>query len=77
MSQRRQGCLEGFFELFLLNTVFDWLQKRFGFGRGLSCTGIGCGFLLLIIFLLMACNIIFGTDWFSLTGPSSFLLRMI
>jgi predicted PurR-regulated permease PerM len=68
MSQRRQGCLEGLFELFLLNRVFDWLQKKFGFGRGLSCTGIGCGFLLLIIFLLMACNIIFGTDWLRATS---------
>ena len=74
MSQRRQGCLEGMLELFLLDKLFDWLQKRFGFGRGLSCTGIGCGFLLLIIFLLLACNIIFGTDWFRLT---SFLSRLI
>lgn len=75
--KQRQGCLEGLLELFMLNVVFDWLQKKFGFGRGLSCTGCGCGFLLLIIFLLLACNIIFGTDWFSLTGPSSFLLRMM
>lgn len=74
MSQRRQGCLEGLFELFLLNKAFDWLQNKFGFGRGLSCTGIGCGLLLLIIFILMACNIIFGTDWFRLT---SFLSRLI
>ena len=76
MSQRRQGCLEGLLELSILNVVFDWLQKKFGFGRGLSCTGIGCGLLLLIIFILMACNIIFGTDWFSLTS-SSFLLNMM
>lgn len=71
---KRQGCLEGFFELFMLNVVFDWLQKRFGFGRGVSCTGCGCGFLLLIIAALMACNIIFGTDWFRLT---SFLRGMM
>ena len=77
MSQRRQGCLEGLLELSFLNVAFDWLQKKFGFGRGLSCTGIGCGLLLLIIFILMACNIIFGTDWFSLTSPSSFLLNMM
>ena len=76
MSQRRQGCLEGLLELSFLNVAFDWLQKRFGFGRGLSCTGIGCGLLLLIIFILLACNIIFGTDWFSLTS-SSFLLNMM
>ncbi len=65
--RRRQGCLEGLFELFMLNLVFDWLQDHFGFGRGFSCFGCGCGFLLLIIFILLACNIIFGTDWFRLT----------
>lgn len=62
--RRRQGCLEGLFELFLLNTLFDWLQDRFGFGRGFSCFGCGCGTLLMIIFLFLACNIIFATDWF-------------
>jgi hypothetical protein len=75
--QRRQGCLEGLLELTMLNVVFDWLEKRFGFGRGASCGGCGCGFLLLIIFLLVACSIIFGTDWFHLTTPTSFLLRMM
>jgi hypothetical protein len=72
--QKRQGCLEGFFELFMLNAVFDWLQKRFGFGRGVSCTGCGCGFLLLIIFLLLACSIIFGTNWLQ---PTSLLRWMM
>jgi len=65
--RRRQGCLEGFFELFMLNTLFDWLQRRFGFGRGPSCAGCGCGVVLLIIFLFLACNILFATDWFRLT----------
>ena len=65
--RRRQGCLGGFFELFMLNAVFDWLQDHFGFGRGPSCAGCGCGLLLLIIFILLACNIIFGTDWFRVT----------
>jgi len=64
--RNRDGCLEGFFKLFLLTAVFDWLQDNFGFGRGCSCTGIGCGFILLIVFVLMACGIIGGTDWFSL-----------
>lgn len=62
--RERQGCLAGLFELFLLDQVFDWLQKRFGFGRGLSCFGCGCGFLLLIIFVVLACGIIGNTDWF-------------
>jgi hypothetical protein len=63
---RRQGCLEGFLELFLLKSVFDWLQKQIGFGRG--PLGCGCGIVLLIIFLFLACNIIGGTDWFRLTS---------
>jgi len=65
--KRRQGCLEGFFELFMLNTLFDWLQDRFGFGRGPSCMGCGCGLILLIIFIVLACNIVFATDWFRFT----------
>ena len=65
--KRRQGCLEGLLELFMLNVVFDWLQDNFGFGRGPSCFGCGCGCLLLIIFIFMACGIIFGTDWFRWT----------
>lgn len=60
---RRQGCLQGLLELFLLNTLFDWLERRFGFGRGCSCSGCGCGIILLIIFVLLACQIVFGTNW--------------
>jgi hypothetical protein len=59
----RQGCLQGLFELFLLNTVFDWLERRFGFGRGGSCTGIGCGLILLLLFLIFLCNICGSTHW--------------
>jgi hypothetical protein len=66
MQRRQQGCLEGLLELTMLNVLFDWLQKKFGFGRGASCTGCGCGFVLLVIFLLLACSIIFSTDWFQL-----------
>ena len=65
--RRRQGCLEGLFEMFMLTAAFDWLETRFGFGRGFSCFGCGCGCLLLIIFLLLACSIVFSTDWFRLT----------
>ncbi len=64
---RRGGCLEGLLKLFLLDLVFDWLQNRFGFGRGCSCTGCGCGVILFILFLVFACQIIFGTDWTRLT----------
>ena len=65
--KQRQGCLEGFLDMFLLTAAFDWLQDRFGFGRGFSCFGCGCGFLLLLIFIFLACGIIFSTDWFRLT----------
>jgi hypothetical protein len=61
---RRPGCLAGFLKLAFLNAIFDWLQDRFGFGRGFSCTGMGCGVILLILFLILACSVVTGTDWF-------------
>lgn len=60
----RQGCLAGLLQLFLLDKLFDWLQQRFGFGKG--CSGFGCGVILFIIFLLIACGILTNTDWLSL-----------
>ena len=62
MGDDRRGCLAGLLELFLLNTLFDWLQKNFGFGRG--CSGCGCGIIFLILFILFSCGIIGGIDWF-------------
>lgn len=59
---RRQGCLEGILKLFFLNILFDWLQKNVGFGRG-GCSGCGCGAILLLVFIALACRIIFNTDW--------------
>ncbi|MCX6029131.1 MAG: hypothetical protein NT169_07485 [Chloroflexi bacterium] len=61
--ERRQGCLQGLFELFLLNTLFDWLQRRFGFGRGCSCFGCGCGLIPAIVFILLFLSTCAGTDW--------------
>lgn len=57
----RPGCLSGLLKLFLLDKIFDWLQDRFGFGRG--CMGCGCGTILFIIFVMLAASIIFGTNW--------------
>lgn len=68
MYPRRQGCLQGLLELFLLDALFNWLEARFGFGRGCSCGGCGCGLILLILFIVFACSIISGTNFFSLTG---------
>ena len=65
-GERRGGCLEGLLKLAALSWLFDWLQDRFGFGKGCSCSGIGCGLVLLLAFLLVACGIIFDTNWFRL-----------
>jgi predicted PurR-regulated permease PerM len=63
MRNDRPGCLAGLLELFLLDKLFDWLQRRFGFGRGCSCTGVGCGFILLILFIVFACGTLNNVDW--------------
>ncbi len=59
----RPGCLSGLLKLFLLNTLFDFLQDRFGFGRGVSCGGCGCGLILLLLSIAFTCSILFGTNW--------------
>jgi apolipoprotein N-acyltransferase len=59
----RRGCLGGLLELFLLTSLVNWLERRFGFGKGCSCAGIGCGFIILIVFLCALCSIVFGVDW--------------
>lgn len=69
---RRGGCLEGLFSLFMLTAAFDWLEDRFGFGQGCSCSGMGCGLIILLIFLLLACSTITGTDWTRLSIGSLF-----
>ncbi|MBI4768992.1 MAG: hypothetical protein HY784_00900 [Chloroflexi bacterium] len=61
--RQRPGCLAGIFKLLLLDWVFDGLQRRFGFGRGLSCGGCGCGLILLLVFLALTCSVLTGTDW--------------
>ncbi len=68
MAPRRQGCLQGLLELFLLDTLFNWMEQRFGFGRGCSCSGCGCGLIMLVVFILLACSIITGTNWLSPLG---------
>jgi len=65
MSNNRPGCWLGFLKLFLLDKLFDWLQARFGFRRG-GCVGVGCGIILLIIFLAIACGVVTDTDWLHL-----------
>jgi len=59
----RPGCLSGLLKLFFIDTLFNWLQNRFGFGRGCSCSGLGCGVILFIIFVALMCSVLTGTDW--------------
>jgi hypothetical protein len=60
---RRPGCLGGLLRLAFLAAVFDFLEDRFGFGRGVSCGGLGCGVILLFIFILLVCGTCTGTNW--------------
>ncbi len=60
------GCISGLLKLLLLGWLFDFLQDRFGFGRGCSLTGIGCGCVLLVVFIGLACSIALGTNWTNL-----------
>jgi hypothetical protein len=64
----RPGCLMGLLQLFLLDKVFAWLQRGIGFGSG-SVLGCGCGPILLVIFVLMACGIFCNTNWLKLFMP--------
>lgn len=66
MDDRKPGCLSGLLKLFLLDKLFDWLQRKFGYKSG-SCIGCGCGLVLLLIFLGLVISIIFGTDWLRLS----------
>jgi hypothetical protein len=64
MYRDRPGCLEGLFRLFLLNTLFSWLQRTIGFGRG--CGGFGCGVILLLVFGCLVVSTICQVDWLRL-----------
>ena len=65
--RRGQGCLAGLLELLALEWLFRGAERRFGFGRGLSCTGCGCGVILLLIFAALACSVFTNTNWGHLT----------
>ena len=64
MYRDRPGCLEGLFRLFLINALFSWLQRTFGFGRG--CSGFGCGIILLIIFACVIIGQVCNINWLRL-----------
>jgi hypothetical protein len=66
----RPGCLGGLLRLLVLTWIFDWLQDNIGFGRG--CSGFGCGMVLMVLFFIMACGIICGTNWLNLFSAMPF-----
>ena len=64
MNNRNEnpGCLGGILQLFLINKIYQWGQKRFGTGRG-GCCGCLFGAVLFVIFVMVVISVIFGTDW--------------
>ena len=72
---RRPGCLSGLLQLFFLNAGHGWAQRHMGFGRG-GCGGCGCGFLLLILFIVLFFSIVFGTNWSDIRLMLPHLLMM-
>jgi hypothetical protein len=64
----RPGCLMGLLQLFLLDKLFGWLQRAVGFRSG-SVVGCGCGPILFVIFVLLACGIFCNTNWLKLFVP--------
>jgi len=67
MNNNRSGWLGGLLKLILLTWLFEFLEERFGFGKGCSCSGVGCGVILVILFVLLACYILATTRWGHLT----------
>lgn len=64
----RSGCLGALLQLFLLDRLFNWLQGLIGFRSG-KLIGCGCGPILTIIFILLACGVICNTNWLKLFAP--------
>ncbi len=67
MNDNRPGCLGGLLRLALLTWLFEFLEDRFGFGQRRSCSGVGCGVILVILFVILACYILATTRWGHLT----------
>lgn len=59
------GCLTGLIKLFLLDKIYNWLQRTIGFKHG-GCIGCGCGTILFILFIIILISILTGTNWFEI-----------
>jgi hypothetical protein len=64
MDRRQPGCLSGLLKLGILNVIYNFFQRRVGYGRRGSCAGLGCGTILFVLFIIIACYILFTTNWF-------------
>jgi hypothetical protein len=64
----RSGCLGALLQLFLLERLFNWLQGLIGFRSG-KLIGCGCGPILFILFVLLACGVICNANWLKLFAP--------
>lgn len=58
--RRQPGCPAGLMKLLMLSWLFDWLQRRFGVRRRTSCSGCGCSFIVLLIFVALFVLMISG-----------------
>ncbi|MFO7586284.1 MAG: hypothetical protein R6W69_16270 [Anaerolineales bacterium] len=56
------GCLSGLLKLFLIDTIAQFMQRKFGLKRG-GCCGCGCGVIIFIIATTLICLTVFGTNW--------------
>jgi hypothetical protein len=56
------GCLSGLLKLFLIDTIAQFMQRKFGVGRG-GCCGCGCGVVIFIIATTLICSTLLGTNW--------------
>jgi len=63
LTKNRQGCLASLLELFLLDKLFNWLERRFGLGRDCSCSGSVAAAIILVVAILLACSIITKANW--------------
>lgn len=62
-QDNRQGILQALAEMLFLTAAFNWLERRFGFGKGCSCIGFIVGVIILCVALFLLCNILTGTNF--------------
>ena len=61
MKDEKQGCLSALLQLFLVRNIYDWAQRKFGYGNGIL--GCGCGCLLMVVFIIVVFSILTKTNF--------------